>query len=177
MPRGSGRRPKPTKLKQLQGNPGHRPLNDAEPKPRLGRPDKPEGLVGEAAAEWDRIIPEIEAMGILTVVDRAALAAYCFNYARWFAAEKEVSDRGILIDEPIVDAEGNEVGTRTKKNPACTEVASALRLMHKFLVEFGLTPSSRSRLRLEQKLPEELNPFEKLLHRGQAASNAGTKPN
>lgn len=30
-----GRKPKPTHLKLLEGNPGHRPINGAEPKPSL----------------------------------------------------------------------------------------------------------------------------------------------
>jgi P27 family predicted phage terminase small subunit len=161
MPR--GRRPLPTAIKKLRGNPGKRALNLSEPTPPKQRPEKMAGLTGEAAAEWDRIVPDLEIMGVLTRVDRAALGAYCFCYARWFAAEKEVESRGILIDEPITDKEGNEIGTRTKKNPACIEVAMALKLMKSFLVEFGLTPASRARIHIEK--PKEIDPMEAYLER------------
>lgn len=36
-----GRKPKPTHLKLLEGNPGHRPINGAEPKPNPGLPTCP----------------------------------------------------------------------------------------------------------------------------------------
>lgn len=128
-----------------------------------------------AVAEWERIIPELEAMKVLTVADRAAAAAYCFSYAVWWDAYKEVQDRGILIDEPVTDKDGNEIGTRTKKNPACTEVATQLRIMRSYLVEFGLTPSSRSRLRVEGAKDEKPSPLAELLMRRSANTNA--RPN
>jgi hypothetical protein len=46
-----GRKPKPTFLKVLDGNPGKRPLNDQEPRPPQGIPDRPDWLDAEAQAE------------------------------------------------------------------------------------------------------------------------------
>jgi len=51
-----GNRPKPTALKLLQGNPGRRPINKAEPKPKRGIPAMPKWLDAfpVAVEEWKR---------------------------------------------------------------------------------------------------------------------------
>src|SRR5262245_20901412 len=95
-----GRKPTPTKLKIPNGNPGKRPLNDREPIPAAGIPDCPDHLDAEAKAEWARIVPELEFMGLLTKVDRAALAAYCQAYSRWVNAEQQVAKHGIIVKSP-----------------------------------------------------------------------------
>ena len=59
-----GRKPKPTSLKVLEGNPGKRALNDTEPKPEKKAPKCPTWLNKEAKKEWKRIATELEALGI-----------------------------------------------------------------------------------------------------------------
>lgn len=163
MPRGSGRRPKPTKLKKLNGNPGKRELNEKEPTPPIGEPAMPPSL-GELAREyWKSLVPELAPMGILSSLDGKSLAAYCHAYEQWVAADKEISARGILIEEPILDKEGNEVGTKLKRNPADIASQSWLKIMKSFLIEFGMTPSARSRLRVEKPPGEEKDPMESFL--------------
>jgi hypothetical protein len=44
----AGRRPKPTRLKLITGNPGKRPLNRNEPNPKRIIPACPDFLQGEA---------------------------------------------------------------------------------------------------------------------------------
>ena len=44
----AGRKPKPTALKKLEGNPGKRKLNTKEPVPGKGMPDCPKWLLPEA---------------------------------------------------------------------------------------------------------------------------------
>ena len=46
-----GRKPKPTALKVLEGNPGKRPLNENEPKPENKAPRCPSWLEQEAKNE------------------------------------------------------------------------------------------------------------------------------
>ena len=62
-----GRKPKPTALKVLEGNPGKRPLNDREPVPPKGTLKCPAWLLPEAKKEWKRLAPALEAMGVLTM--------------------------------------------------------------------------------------------------------------
>ena len=47
----AGRKPKPTALKKLEGNPGKRKLNTKEPIPAKGMPNCPEWLLPEAKKE------------------------------------------------------------------------------------------------------------------------------
>jgi phage terminase small subunit len=72
-----GRKPTPTMLKVLSGNPGKRPLNEREPAAPQGVPEPPEWLDDEAKAEWARVTVDLAAMGLLSQADRPALAAYC----------------------------------------------------------------------------------------------------
>lgn len=50
-----GRKPKPTAVKVLEGNPGKRSLNTAEPKPEKKAPRCPSWLEDEAKKEWKRM--------------------------------------------------------------------------------------------------------------------------
>src|SRR5690348_1699990 len=102
MPRGSGRRPLPTAVKKLRGNPGKRALNDKEPAAPSGDPVMPKGLSAAAAQEWRSIVPELRQLGVLSRIDGKALAAYCHAYARWFQAEREVRRLGLVLREPIM---------------------------------------------------------------------------
>lgn len=150
-----GPAPKPTVLKVLEGNPGKRPLNQNEPKPKPIAPKCPSWLDKEAKREWKRVAPELERLGLLTVVDGAALAAYCQAYARWKQAEE------------IIKREGMTVTTESgyvMPHPAVKIAEKAQQLIKAFCAEFGLTPSSRSRMSLpEQKEEDE---FEEFLSRG-----------
>ena len=73
----AGRKPKPTAVKKLEGNPGKRKLNTKEPNPGKGMPDCPAWLLPEAKTEWIRLSEKLNQMGVLTDIDRSAFAAYC----------------------------------------------------------------------------------------------------
>jgi P27 family predicted phage terminase small subunit len=164
----AGRRPKPTALKVLQGNPGKRKLNKNEPKPASGRPLAPAYLTDAAAEEWHRIVPELERIGVLTQVDGTALASYCMTFSRWVQAETEITQYGVLIKEPILDKQGGYVGDRLKKNPACTAAMACQREMRALLGLFGMDPSSRSRIKTTPT-EEKLSPLAALLKERQEA--------
>jgi P27 family predicted phage terminase small subunit len=135
-----GRKPKPTITKQLAGNPGKRALNKDEPK--FGGTAKcPPHLDAEAKKEWKRVSKELEAVGLLTTVDRAALAAYCAAWSRWVAAEENIQKFGTVIKAP---KSGHPM-----QNPYLTIANTALDHLRKFASEFGMTPSSRSRIHVE----------------------------
>jgi P27 family predicted phage terminase small subunit len=174
-------RPKPTELKKLAGNPGHYPLNAAEPRPAQGEPPMPEGLSDAARAEWQRIVPELTTLGLLTVIDGSALAAYCENYATWFEATLKIEEYGVITEVPImkkikvIGDDGKTVYLEEptgylalKKNPAVTVRNEAMKLMKSFLVEFGMTPASRSKLHVEGA--KEENPLDAWLKQQSASS-------
>ncbi len=132
-----GRKPKPTKMKVLAGNPGKGPLNKNEPQPKSSIPDCPKFLTKEAVLEWKRITLELSVLGVLAQIDRAALAAYCQVWARWAKAEDKLNQEG----EFVQTKKGNEI-----QNPYLAIANKCLMQMRHYLIEFGMSPSSRSRI-------------------------------
>jgi len=110
---------------------------EGEPQYETAIPTSPDLLDADAQAEWDRIVPELEQHGLITAVDRAALAAYCAAYSRWAAAERIIAAEGILTE----GAHGGKV-----KHPAVSVANEAMMMISRFCGEFGLTPASRSRV-------------------------------
>lgn len=92
-----GRKPKPTAVKVLEGNPGKRPLNMFEPTPDKVAPECPDWLNEEAKAEWDRLVDKMVELGTLTEMDMAAFAGYCQSYARWKEAEEFIEKHGTIV--------------------------------------------------------------------------------
>ena len=150
MPR--GRKPKPTLHKHLAGNPGHRPLNDREPIPPEELPECPEHLQGEARGEWFRICAALRVMDLLTSADHALLEAYCVVYARWLDAEVKLKQFGTIVKSP-------DKGF-PMTSPYLHVASSSMEQLRKLAVEFGLTPSSRSRIRIgDERANSELDEF------------------
>ena len=75
----TGRKPKPTQLKLVTFNPGKRALNRKEAKAKAAIPVPPHHLTTDAVEEWNRVATELYNLGILSEIDRAALAAYNFG--------------------------------------------------------------------------------------------------
>lgn len=152
----AGRKPTPTNLKLLRGNPGKRPLNQNEPKPAPIAPKCPSHLGKEAKKEWRRVAPELEKLGLLTKIDMAAFAAYCQAYSRWVEAESMIRKHGMLVKTP----NGYPV-----ISPFLTIINKSLDQMKAFLTEFGMTAASRSRINVSGGEKSE-DTFEEFLSRG-----------
>jgi len=136
-----GRKPKPTNLRILHGNPGRRPLKAGEPKPVAEDPGCPEHLDARAQAEWQRLVPQLVRLGLATSLDRAILAAYCSTWSLWVHAREQLDLE--LADDmgPFTIAESGY----KQASPWFNIERQAAREMRAFAVEFGLSPSSRTR--------------------------------
>lgn len=132
-----GRKPKPTAVKRLEGNPGKRPLNRFEPVPESIAPECPDWLTQEAKEEWHRLVDKMVNLGTLTEMDMAAFAGYCQSYARWKEAEEFIEKHGTIVKTP---------SGYWQQVPQVSIAQTNLKIMLKFCSEFGLTPSSRSRM-------------------------------
>jgi len=150
-----GRKPKPTKLRMLQGNPGKRPLNTQEPAYRALQSECPEFLGVQARKEWDRIKAVFDQQELITESDYSALTAYCAAWGRWIEAEDHIKQSGMLVKSPS----GYAI-----QNPWLAISNRAFEQMMKFMVEFGMTPSSRSRVKTVG--PEEKSGLEEFLGSG-----------
>lgn len=154
---------KPTALKVLEGNPGKRPLNLNEPNPLPIAPECPDWLLDEAKEEWNRLAPELERLGLLTIIDKAAFAGYCQSYAKWKAAEEFIKKNGTTYRIPKTDKNGKVISVYIAAFPEVVIANQSLKQIKAFAVEFGLAPSSRGRICLPSEILDD--EFEKLLDR------------
>jgi P27 family predicted phage terminase small subunit len=141
-----GRKPVPTHLRVLRGNPGQRRLHpEIEPDIAADIPEPPEFLMPVAKDEWRRIVVELHRLGLLTLVDERPFAAYCQAYGRWVAAEKLIAR--MAADEPLTGGLmiENTRGTAIT-NPLVVIAKHAASDMVKYAAEFGFTPSARARV-------------------------------
>lgn len=132
-----GRRPKPTELKKIAGNPGKRPLNEAEmraPAADANAKHAPLGKDGELM--WQTLAPMLRDLGVLKVTDLPALEMTCLHYDLARRAFRLLERSGLTAK--TVDS--------IKGHPAAALFIANSRAFKGYLTEFGLTPSSRSRL-------------------------------
>jgi len=141
---GKGRKNIPTHLKILRGNPGRRPLPETEPHPDITDkvPDPPKYLDDIARDEWLNMAPKLHALKLLTELDITALAAYCKCFSVWVQANNMVS----LMGDFIVGSKGSLV-----QNPAVSTAKHAEIELRRWLVEFGMTPASRTKVQVPTK--------------------------
>lgn len=132
-----GPKPKPTALRRLAGNPGKRAWNHHEPVPPDEMPTCPEHLNAAAREEWERLAPVLYEMGVVTLVDRAALAAYCQCYGRWVEAEEKMKGTPVLL---------KTASGYVQQSPWLSIANKQLELMGRYMAELGLTPAARSRI-------------------------------
>jgi P27 family predicted phage terminase small subunit len=124
-----GRKPVPTALKVLRGNPGQRRLNTDEPvPPALDADPMPAELTdANAQDEWQRIAPGLVACGQVTMADRTLLVAYCLKYGQWIQLERNAK-------RSPVDYRAIRCANQT------------LDLLIRTASELGITPASRTRV-------------------------------
>ena len=138
--------PLPTNLKVLRGTAQPCRMNDREPKSPKGRIKMPSGLTKEEKKHWKAVAADLEAAGILTVLDVQALRLYCRVYHQWCQANEKLEAFGPVI-------KGSH-GT-PMLSPYFKVSRSCLEQMLALLREFGMTPSSRTRIRSERDEPDD----------------------
>ena len=149
-----GPQPKPTALAKLQGNPGKRPLPKNEPQPKRVLPRVPSHLSDEGKKEWRRISRKLYDLGVLTEVDLDALASYCEHWATWKQATAMMRQEGLVVETP---------NGYLQPSPWINIADKAFKNVLALLREFGMTPSSRTRVKVEKS--EGPSEFEQFLAR------------
>lgn len=142
----SGAKKLPKEIKELKGT--LRPWRENKNAPQPGRAlvlEPPAHLNEIAAAEYAKKAELLDRLGVFKEGDDVALASYAEAYARWVEAVKVINADGMIIYGK------NEMPMR---NPALYIINNSLDQIHKFLVEFGLTPASRSKIKVDTK-PKE----------------------
>ncbi len=126
-----GPKPTPTAMLRLTGS---RELESrhAEPKPALGAPTPPKWLNREARAEWRRVCPELVALGVLALIDRAVLVGYVEAWSSYVGAVAAAKVRG-----------STDGGRRTAE---ALELRDSRAAYLRFAQDLGLSPSARVRM-------------------------------
>ncbi|MCE5270831.1 phage terminase small subunit P27 family [bacterium] len=157
-----GRPPVPTKLKVLRGNPGHRPINHDEPQPPRTIPECPSHLAKDEREIWERVSHKLFDAGILTEVDDLSLSVFCEYFSEYRKLSDQTKKAGVFIKvkngketKTFVDeATGEKISKEVdrfivQRSPVAAARDAAWAIASRILADFGMTPSSRARLKVE----------------------------
>lgn len=162
----------PANVHRMKGNPSKKSaaqLMDSL-QPEIDAPDCPSHLLKEAQTEWKRIVPHLKKYGLISHLDRAALAMYCQSWALVVYAETKIKTAMLAADkEQKKAAKNKEVYKGTdglviytdKGNPTYSPywviAKGAREQCDKLLANFGLSPSARARVNPSNYLQQNLD--------------------
>ena len=131
-----GRKPKPLQLLELGGQRrADRHGEGPEVKPDSAMPRCPSWLGREGKAEWRRVVPKLAGLGMLSTVDRGALATMCDSWDQFVTLRR-------ILQKKLRENDIDIIYQRLNSSRSV-----AISTYNRIAVEFGLTPSSRARLR------------------------------
>lgn len=144
----------PTGILNLRGSWRGRERGD-EVKVKSAVPNPPAMLNGEAKAEWKRVVKELDALGLIAKLDRAALTILCNAWSDYVAARKDLKKEG--------NTYANDKG-EIKAHPLVKIMNDAQTCWYRMCKEFGLAPASRAGLAPTAK-PKAIDDLDALLNR------------
>jgi P27 family predicted phage terminase small subunit len=148
---GAGRPPKPARLKVITGNPGKRRIpggGDRKPPParRPFRIKCPKDMKPGAKKELRRVLPLLEAMGVIEQIDQKMILAYCRFIDEYERNALEAERLGSVVKTSLGYAQ---------LNPYSIAADRAFKRAMEIAKEYGITHASRSRLGVEPKNPQD----------------------
>jgi len=166
-----GPKPLPSNVHLLHGNPSKKSVGQLMDslQPEIEIPGCPIHLLAEAKKEWKRITPELEKYGLISKLDRAALASYCQQWALLVHSEtiikremenaekkRKAAEAAGLIYEGgdglvVMTTNGNMT-----YSPYWVMANRARMVLDRMLGNFGLSPSSRGRVNPSNRLQKDL---------------------
>jgi P27 family predicted phage terminase small subunit len=145
-----GRKPVPTALRVLRGNPSKRPLPVGPTAPGLpADTPAPTWLEPAARREWERLAPILAGAGLLTALTAPALAVLCVETTVWQSARARMRKKGHVV--------------AGEKSPYIAIAQQALGNVLKLYAEFGMTPMAVSRVTTTAPAVTPDNPLQKFL--------------
>ncbi len=134
----AGRKPVPQGVRELRGTDRADRSNPDEPKPPVELPDPPAHLTPTAIEVWYRVGRALVELRVLTAIDLDAFGSYCTLVSRVAELERKIK----VDDYKTVGSSGTPI-----QNPEVRTLNELRAQLLRHAVEFGLTPSSRSRIR------------------------------
>jgi len=138
----------PTNVHLLHGNASKKPLSQLLDgvHPEVEIPKCPQHLQPEARKEWKRIALELEKLGLISQIDRAALAAYCAAWSEMVFCEKKIETLNAADEKGEAGLVGITPSGYQQMSVWVQIRNRAYDRMMKFAAEFGMSPSARSRV-------------------------------
>ena len=138
-----GRRPAQQELKKKRGTARkdrapENPVTVTKAKPTNTAPSF---LKAKGKMMYERSVGHLHSMGLLSTVDDTSLELLAMAYQEWYSAELKLMKEGRIYE--TFAANGAKV---LKPHPAAAQSSDAWRRIRMMLIEFGLTPASRSKL-------------------------------
>ncbi len=162
-----GRDPKPTAKLKLAGTYRDDRRNSDEPTPDVCIPKKPRFIKGPAAKEWKEITELLAEQKLITLLDKGALAGYCYNFGEVEKLSKAIEKQKKITEklrkkflEKIKEEGGDEsdvatysaeflvIGAKGSQiiNPLKKALSAAFKQMDEFGRQFGFSPVARTRI-------------------------------
>lgn len=149
-----GRKPVPTHLKVVRGNPGKRSLNENEPMPTGDLIDAPSWMAEKQKQGWNYAI-ENAPTGLLKKLDGSVLAVWVVAEDLHRRASEMVEKFGILTKTPNTGL--------PMQSPYLPIVNRQAQIMLKAAEQLGFSPASRSRVQIsEDRIVDENDPWSRL---------------
>lgn len=156
-----GRKPKPTKLRIIEGNPGRRPLPAVEIPPEP-MPPPPDFLDDVGREEWNRKTTMLFRLGVLHGLDSSTLAMWCATFSRAVRAERMLRE---------IEKNGGDLAGLLVKHkhgfamqPLIRVVNQAVTTLNALAAQFYFSPVSRVKLEnSEGGVPRKGSKFDGLI--------------
>ncbi|WP_422923725.1 phage terminase small subunit P27 family [Singulisphaera sp. PoT] len=125
-------------------------INTEAPDEAPGEPVRPPYLDDMGKAAWEDMLEELRALGSLRKSDGPIIGLYASTFSRFIEAEDDIRANGLTTF--------TDKGT-AKANPSVAIARQSVAQLATLLAELGLTPSSRSRLKLGTQKKSRLAKF------------------
>ena len=135
-----GRKPTPNALKQIRGTikPSRTNKNQMQPAALLKMPQAPRWFSAIAKKIYKQKSAELIAQGVMSSLDIDMFLLYCHEYAVYIETSAELSKT--VLTENLSDKQEAIYKRIQRQNRQAWERSKAI------AIEFGFTPSSRSRV-------------------------------
>jgi P27 family predicted phage terminase small subunit len=163
---GHNRKPKAAKVLQGTFRKDRNPAREPEP-PKVYAVPKPPGYLGRYGKQiWKKLAADLVNTGVLTTVDLPAFELCCEAYDQY--RESRDSVYAFIVDDETGKRRRRTLaeymdGRNSQTMPEYAAMKQAFVTFKSYLVEFGLTPASRNRIDLKEKVPE-VDPMEALVN-------------
>lgn len=140
----AGRPPKPAKLKLLEGNRGHRPI-EPDPEPPAGTLDPPGYLSDAEKLVWKFVAEQLSSMELAYKIDCFILEGFVVNYYRAVQCEQIIRERGVTMTATT------KSGTLEMKRPEIDIANTAWKNVKAFATDLCMTMTSRAKISIGGK--------------------------